>query len=62
MEEQVKGIDPSTEILRILFDYDPKRQNEILATVKKELLKVREDMIKEAESRKNYLIDSIGGL
>ena len=35
MEEQVKGIDPSTELLRILFDYDPKRQNEILATVKK---------------------------
>ena len=62
MEESKSKADPAAKLLEILRDYDPMAQNEILVLVKKELLRVREGLIKEAESRKNYLIDSIGGL
>ena len=62
MNEPNRKADPAAEILETLRDYDPMAQNEILSVVKKELLKVREGLIKETESRKNYLIDSLAGL
>ena len=61
MDER-KATTPDNEILRILSDFEPKVQNGILLNVKKELLRAREEQIKDAEERKAYLIDSVGGL